>query len=203
MLVFIDESGDPGFKVEEGSSPVFVAAMVIFANGDDAAATQNAINRSAARQAHKGEFKFSKTRADVRDLYFQAVAGCPFEVRAIVVRKELIRSAHLKDDKESFYQFFVKQMIRHDNERLVDARVMIDGSGDREFRQNLRVALTKGGRAGAVKACKFSDSKNDALIQLADMCVSAIARSFREDRQDRCRWRNILAPRIENVWVFQ
>jgi hypothetical protein len=30
MLVFIDESGDPGFKLDGGSSPVFVAAMVIF-----------------------------------------------------------------------------------------------------------------------------------------------------------------------------
>ena len=30
MLVFIDESGDPGFKIEKGSSPVFVTAMVIF-----------------------------------------------------------------------------------------------------------------------------------------------------------------------------
>ena len=30
MLVFIDESGDPGFKLGRGSSPVFVVAMVVF-----------------------------------------------------------------------------------------------------------------------------------------------------------------------------
>jgi hypothetical protein len=30
MLVFIDESGDPGFRLEKGSSPVFVAALVAF-----------------------------------------------------------------------------------------------------------------------------------------------------------------------------
>jgi hypothetical protein len=39
MLVFIDESGDPGFKLDSGSSPVFVAAMVIFADRNAARAT--------------------------------------------------------------------------------------------------------------------------------------------------------------------
>lgn len=30
MLVFTDDSGDPGFKLQKGSSPVFVIALVIF-----------------------------------------------------------------------------------------------------------------------------------------------------------------------------
>lgn len=203
MLVFIDESGDAGFKVDHGSSPVFVAAMVIFPDGNAAAQTQDVIARSAARQVHKGEFKFSKTRQDVRDLFFDAVRGCPFTVRAIVVRKDQIYSAHLKSDKETFYEFFVKQMLRHDNDRLANAKVVIDGSGDREFRQNLSQAIRKRVRDGAVRSCKFSDSKNDALVQLADMCVGAIARSFREDRPDRRRWRDMLRPRIDDVWIFR
>ena len=29
MLVFIDDSGDPGFKLDRGSTPVFVIACVI------------------------------------------------------------------------------------------------------------------------------------------------------------------------------
>lgn len=203
MLVFIDESGDAGFKTDRGSSPVFVAAMVIFADKESAAATQTVIAASEARRIHKGEFKFSKTRDDVRDLFFQTVASCPFTVRAIVVQKAVIYSAHLKTDKETFYEFFVKQMIRHDNDQLNEARVVIDGSGDRQFRQNLGAALRKRGRQGAVKSCKFSDSKNDPLVQLADMCVGAIARSFREDRKDRGRWRSILSSRIDDVWIFK
>lgn len=202
MLAFIDESGDAGFKIDQGSSPVFVAAMVIFENGADAAATQEAIARSEARRVHKGEFKFSKARDEVRDLFFQAVQGCPFVIRAIVVKKESIRSSHLKSDKETFYAFFVKQMIRHDNERLVDARIVIDGSGDRAFKRDLAAGLRKLTRPGAVKSCKFSDSRNDALVQLADMCVGAIARSYREDRADRQRWRRMLDNQIENVWDF-
>ena len=59
MLVFIDESGDPGFNLARGSSPLFVAAMAIFANKHDAIATQKAIAESEARKLHKPEFKFS------------------------------------------------------------------------------------------------------------------------------------------------
>ena len=29
MQIFIDESGDPGFKIEEGSSRFFIVALVI------------------------------------------------------------------------------------------------------------------------------------------------------------------------------
>jgi len=203
MLVFIDESGDAGFKVDQGSSPVFVAAMVIFSDSAAAAATQDAIASSEARRMHKGEFKFSKTRAEIRDLFFATVARCPFRVRAIVVQKSLIYSPSLKADKETFYEFFVKQMIRHDEGRLTDARVVIDGSGDRAFRQNLSSVIRRRMRDGAVRSCKFSDSKNDPLVQLADMCAGAIARSFREDRDDRGRWFKMLAPVVEDVWPFR
>jgi hypothetical protein len=203
MLVYIDESGDAGFKVDQGSSPVFVAAMVIFADADDAAFTRRLIEGSAARLIHKGEFKFSKSRDEVRDRFFRAVAAGPFTVRAIVVRKDMIHSAHLRSDKEGFYAFFVKQMLRHDDGRLTNAKVIIDGSGDREFRQKLSTAIRRKVRDGAVRDCRFSDSRNDALIQLADMCAGAVARSFRTDRRDADRWLDMLRPRIDDVWQFR
>jgi hypothetical protein len=58
-------------------------------------------------------------------------------------------------------------------------------------------------REGAVRDCRFSDSRTDPLIQLADMCAGAIARSFRADRRDAHRWRDMLRPRIDDVWRFQ
>ena len=203
MLVYIDESGDAGFKVDQGSSPVFVAAMVIFDDAADAALTRDLIKGSAARQLHRGEFKFSKSRDEVRDRFFRSVAAAPFRVRAIVVEKAVIRSAHLQTDKESFYEFFVKQMLRHDNGRLDNAKVIIDGSGDRDFRQKLSTTFRRKVREGAVRDCRFSDSRTDPLIQLADMCAGAIARSFRADRRDAHRWRDMLRPRIDDVWRFQ
>lgn len=203
MLVFIDESGDPGFKTEKGATPIFVAVMVIFANGEDAAATQAAIEASEARRLHKPEFKFSKCDDRVRDVFFGAVRNCPFRVRAIVVRKELIYSARLKADKESFYEYFVKQMMRFDDGVLKDAQVIIDGSGDREFRRNLNTALRRRLGSGVIREVRFKNSSRDVLVQLADMCAGAIARSYRKDRAEPYRWRRMLGPRLNDVWDFE
>lgn len=49
MLVFIDESGDPGFKIGKGSTNVFVAVLVAFRDVDQARRTQEAIERVAIR----------------------------------------------------------------------------------------------------------------------------------------------------------
>jgi hypothetical protein len=38
-------------------------------------------------------------------------------------------------------------------------------------------------------------------MQLADMCIGAITRAERE-RENRDRWKRMLAPRIGNVWHF-
>jgi hypothetical protein len=201
MLVFIDESGDPGFRLDRGASPIFVAAMVVFGSPDEAAETQMRIEESEARRCHRLEFKFNKCSNNVRDKFFQVARQCPFKIRSIVVQKQFIYSPRLKADKERFYQYFVNMMMKNDNGLLRNARVTIDGSGDREFRRNLNAALGRH-RGGAVKDVRFKDSRNDVLVQLADMCAGAIARSYRSDRADGRRWRDMLQPRIDDVWDF-
>jgi hypothetical protein len=202
MLVFIDESGDPGFELDRGASPVFVAAMVMFQTDEAAAATQAAIEQSEARRVHKSrEFKFNKCRNDVRDLFFQAVQGCDFSLRAIVVRKAVIYSKVLKSDKERFYGFFVRQMMKHDGGTLRNAKVIIDRSGDQAFRRDLGATLRSG--AGGIKSVKFKNSESDVLVQLADMCAGAIARSYRTDRRYNSRWRCMIEKRIDDVWDFR
>lgn len=203
MLVFIDESGDPGFRIEKGSTPIFVTAMVIFNDGDAAAASHAAIEQSWARKIHKGEFKFSKCSNEVRDEFFAAICDCPFKVRAIVVQKGLLYSPYLRADKDGFYEYFVKTMMQYDSGLLVDAKVIIDGSGDREFRQNLNVALRRRLGSGVIRDIRFQNSKIDALVQLADMCAGAIARSYRTDRPEPWRWRAMLRQRIDDVWEFR
>ena len=202
MLVFIDESGDPGFRVDLGSSPVFVVAMVIISDSNTAQRIQETIRAAKVRAKVSGELKFNTTRPDAKDIFFEAVAGAPFKVRAIVVQKSQIRSTHLKSDKEDFYRFFVRKMLEFDHGSLSDAKVIIDGSGDREFRKNLGSALRQ--QVGQkIQSVRFSTSTKDLLIQLADMCAGAIARSYREDRRDATRWRDALGKRIEDVWDFK
>jgi len=73
VLVFIDESGDPGFKVAKGSSQLFVVGMAIFDTVGAAHNVQERIDRVAQVLGHKPEFKFSACRNVVRDGFFASV----------------------------------------------------------------------------------------------------------------------------------
>lgn len=203
MLVFIDESGDPGFKVQKGSSPVFVVALVAFSQVAESLMARDAIDSVAQKLRISNEFKFSQSRPEVRDAFFEAVASFDFCVRAIVVRKERISSPHLRTDKAAFYSFFVKSMLKFDQGLLKDAKVIIDGSGDQTFKRELSSYLRRHTGEGAIRQVKFSNSKNDRLVQLADMCTGAIARAHRDNRSDAHRWEQMITKKIENVWDFK
>jgi hypothetical protein len=142
MLVFIDESGDPGFKIVAGSTPVFALAMIIFDDHAEGARTQAVVARALRRLGVKPEFRFNKCRADLRDQFFEAISDCRFRVRAIVIQKNLIWSHRLRSDVDSFYRFFLKSMMKFDDASLNHATVIIDGSGAREFKRTLAPTFT-------------------------------------------------------------
>lgn len=199
--MLIDESGDPGFKLKKGSSPVFAVAMVIFRSYEEAERTSAAIDICRETLGIKPEFKFSKIHDQARDAFFQCVVRYDFDVRAIIVEKERIYSPNLRAEKERFYNFFVQLLMRHDGGALNGARVKIDGSGDRKFKDALGQYLKR--QLGTrIQKVKFANSRNDNLIQLADMAVGAIARSY-SGRTQPHRWRRMLAPRIRDVWEFR
>jgi hypothetical protein len=56
--------------------------------------------------------------------------------------------------------------------------------------------------SGRLIDLQFVDSRRDDFIQLADMCVGAVARAFRS--QSQCdRWLKLLQPRIDEIWEFR
>jgi len=203
MLIFIDESGDPGFKFSKGSSQYFAMALVAFKDVEQSLVTAQAIDELANGLRSFTEFKFSKSRPEIRDKFFEAVNPFQFSIRAIVIRKEEVYSQNLRTNKENFYNFFVKSMLKFDNGLLQNAKVVIDGSGDRAFKKELASYLRNKTRQGAIRKIAFSDSKNDRLIQLADMCVGAIARSYTSNSQDSERWQKMLKNKIDNIWDFK
>lgn len=202
MLVFIDESGDPGFKLEGGSSPVFAAAMVVFHSTDAAQQTCDVIKTALEELRAYPEFKFNKTSDSRKRAFFEKVDACDFRIRAIMVRKGVIYSKRLKSQNEEFYRYFVKCMVQHDGGLLKGARIVIDGSGERIFRQDLQRYL-KRTCGDSIHSVKFADSRRDCLVQLADMAVGAIARSYRSDRKEAGQWREMLRSKIDDIWEFE
>ena len=75
MLIFIDDSGDPGFKVEKGSSAVFIIALVIFDDPLDAEETALKIKRlkQSMKLSDNFEFRFNKCRKEFRCKFLSTV----------------------------------------------------------------------------------------------------------------------------------
>lgn len=157
MLVFIDDSGDPGFKLDKGSSAFFVIALVIF---DD-------------------------------------------EMQA---EKVAIAIKELRSSKNSFYGYAIKSVLKHSGGTIQNAKIKIDGSGDRIFRKSFLSYLRRqlnSEEKQIMKSCKLVDSRGNVLVQLADMIAGSIHRSHNTTKNDAKSYKSIIKQRIENEWFFQ
>ena len=170
MLVFIDESGDPGMNSHQR---YFVIVVLIFDDLDQAIRMQTRI-KYLLKSSGKVEFRFSQCKAAERDAFFQEVNQFTFRVGAVIVDKEVIRSAALRSDSRKFYNYFLKQSLLSSN--VSNARIRLDGKANRRLRGAL-VSYLNSQRKGMVKNFQMKDSKSDPLIQAADMIAGAIARS--------------------------
>ena len=209
MLVFLDDSGDPGFKIKKGSSPCFVIALVIFDDHLEAETCAVEIKK-LRRELHLSdqfEFKFSKCSAVFRKAFLTRVVSYKFRVRAIVMRKDAIYSAELRESKESFYRYAIRMVLQHSFGTIKKARLKMDGHEDREFRRELQAYLRRQlqvSREGdpILEDVRIVDSKNNVLIQLADMVAGTLRRHAEEEKKDAIEYRTILQKRIEDVWNF-
>lgn len=210
MLVFMDDSGDPGFKVSKGSSNTFVIGMVIFDDPLEAEETALRIKklRRELRLADAFEFKFNKCRKDFRCRFLDTVKCSNFRVRAIVMKKDRIYGKELRSSKESFYNYAIKTVLKYHGGTIKDAKLRIDGRGDRKFKRALsaylrrELNLQKAVNDNVIQDLKFVDSKRNVLIQLADMVTGSINRKYSADKLDSSIYLDIIRNRIEDIWEF-
>lgn len=82
--------------------------------------------------------------------------------------KERICSVKFRSSKETFYNYTIKTVLKNHAGTITNAKLRLDGRGDRELRRQLRVYLTRELGPGVIADVKFKDSKRDVLCQLAD-----------------------------------
>lgn len=208
QLVFIDESGDAGFKLDKGSSKTFTIACVVFDDELEAEKTAIAIKelRRKLKFSDRVEFKFSGSSNKTRTAFLKTIRPFSFKVRALVVQKEIIRSDQLKNDKNSFYSYFIKMVLQHNKETIKEARVRIDGSGDRIFRRRFLTYLRKelnSRQRKVVHNIKMVNSKSNVLIQMADMLAGTIRRYKEGEKKDAKKYWSIIQSKIDDCWKFE
>ena len=209
MLVFLDDSGDPGFKVGKGSSPTLVVALVIFDDTLEAEKCAVAIKelRRSLGYGDAHEFRFNKCSKPDRLAFLARVSTFQFRVRAIVMDKGRIYGNELRRSKESFYNYTIKTVLKHSRGRIQNARLKMDGHGDRSLRRELlsylrREVVPRRGQPPVVADLRFVDSQENVLIQLADMVAGAIRRCADGEKDDGPAYREAIRGRLEDVWNF-
>lgn len=208
MLVFIDDSGDPGFKFDKGSTSHFIIAMVIFDDELEAEKTAVAIKELKRKIgfSDQSEFRFFKTNNRYKIKLLKTVAKFDFRIRCLVVDKKKVYSPQLKGNKNSFYAYFIKEVLKNNNNTIINAKIRLDGGGSREFRKTfltyLRRELNSKDKK-VMKNFKMLDSKRDVLIQMADMIAGSINRAQNKEKRDCADYRNIIKNKIDDEWFFQ
>ena len=205
QVVFIDDAGDPGFKLEHGSSSHFVIACVIFDDDLDAIDVSQVIKRFKRDLgwSDECEFKFNKTDKQIIRTLLAKVSAYNFRIRAICIDKARIRATHLTDSQEHFYNYAIMKALEN-TPGLNFASIKIDGHSSREYKQSAKTYFRQHLNTGErrVAKLKFVDSKKDVLVQLADLVAGSILRSTRKDKTDAMDYYNEIKKRIEDVWDF-
>jgi len=207
MLIFIDESGDPGLKIEQGSSRFFVVALVIFSDNDEAVACDKRIQllKRELGWDEDSEFHFKRNSHKVRLAFLQSVAPYDFFYYGIVINKDPKKLwGEGFRDKNSFYKYTCSLVFQNAKKELKSSIVVIDRSGNLEFRRQLaRYLKRKMNEEGEklIKDVKMQRSKSNNLLQLADYIAGVINRvvqkkEFAED------YHKIIAHREINVQIW-
>ena len=199
MLIFIDESGDPGLRIEAGSSKYFFVALVVFEDHDEALAADDRISLLRREQGLpvNYEFHFNKMKPAYRRRFFQAIAPYNFFYFGIVIDKARLMGREFQL-RESFHKYACGLIFDNAKPRLSDAIVVIDESGSKNFSQQLKSYLVRRLKDDSgksfIKKVRTEDSTKNNLLQLADMVVGAVAR-FYSDKKDSREYRRLIVHR--------
>lgn len=184
MLVFIDESGDLGFKFERGSTQFFTIALVVFESGEAALACQRVVESTRERLGLPAnyEFHFHGDSHERRMALLSAVSHQDFSCHTFTVDKTSPRlTGPGFKHRDSGYKWVCRIALENMASDLRNAAVVIDGSGERRFRQQIRDYLRRelnSQQRKKIREVKISRSSSDPLVQLADYVAGVTNRLY-------------------------
>jgi hypothetical protein len=120
----------------------------------------------------------------------------------LVINKRKLVPGALRDT-ESFHQYVVGLAFEIFKPYLRDAWVDVDRTGSLDFGRKMvrylsKIMRQKNGKS-ILRRARAANSKNNNLLQLADMVCGAITRSFRLDKPNKDEFRNLIRHRELSV----
>jgi hypothetical protein len=177
-LAFIDESGDPGFKLDKGSSQFFSVALVLFHNPEAARLATQQIKALKDKMGfpQKVEFKYTKLNDVHSRRVFEGLSSIDFQFCSVIIDKQNLLKQGL-NNKLTLFEYTVELTIKLAKPYLHDACIVIDGDNQKDFRTYLGNKLkrtTNEGKEHRITKVRTQDSASNDLLQLADLVVGAV-----------------------------
>jgi len=192
MLIFIDESGDTGRKLDQGSSRYFLVSVLLFSDQEEALKCDKRIDllKYEMGKLSNFEFHFSHNSNRVKVKFLEAIQPYRFTYFTVVIDKHPDKLwGEGFNTKESFYKYACQMAMTNAMPYFDTAHVIIDKSGSPGFRNSLAKYLRgKVNRNEGKRIKKFKQQKSSAnnLLQLADYITGVINRKV----QDKKDWKN-------------
>lgn len=178
MYVFVDDSGDPGFKFGQGSSDFLVYTACIFKTAEKvnylAVVLETAKESIGLHKEH--ELKFTKTSHTRRLDFLQFIATEELETISVVLDKRELNANGSRTTQLNM----LRLLLLESADEISAAKVFLDGQGSKSHLYVLRSGLRRFSNSSDanIRELKFADSSKNVLIQLADMVAGAIHKSF-------------------------
>ncbi len=179
QYLFIDESGDIGSITRRGASKVFVMSAIYFS---DKISTMLAVEKIQTLKKHlkipgSYEFKYQKTRGLYKEAFFGNLKHVECQAFALVVNKK-------PNDPNTSYGKYLGYLFAQIRKTLPTGsfafHIVIDGKGSKKYLMDIKRAV-KDKSSDAQLEIRYSNSKNDELIQVADM-VSGLVYEYETGR---------------------
>ncbi len=207
MLIFIDESGDPGLKITEGSSRFFVISLVVF---EDHVEAERCDRRIALLGGELGYpegfvFHFKDNSHKMRLAFLEAVAPYEFIYFGFVLNKDPHKLwGKGFQFKESLYKSACSFVFENAKPYLKNAIVVIDKSGKKVFRSQLAAYLKRrinDKSDDIIKKVKMQPDRGNNLLQLADYVAGVINRNA-QGKKGSDEYRRFIAAKEINVQIW-
>jgi len=199
-FAYIDESGDTGFKFNQGSTEHFVVALVLV---EDPLPLQMAIDdlREQLSLPRRTEFRFNRTSDRFRQCFFEAVRKHKLIIRATYANKLLAVGHPNFSCVGDWYNFLVRLALIHHSEIFNDTTIVLDRrtlskQAQRELNAYLRQAVNTPQHPARIREIRHEDSVKNNLLQTADMIAGAIAQSY---ARGTSAWLDMIRPMVREI----
>jgi hypothetical protein len=185
--LFLDWSGDVGFKFGRGSSEYLVLALA--SSTDYGRVRKNLASlRKELGLSPLFEFHYRQTPPRLGEVFFDALIGLPFSAEILVAYKLSLSPSFVRMKEAEIYGHFVSDLILRVDQTIIEqALLLVDAQrSDMVLVRGIRVAVSHALEEAEVvyglRKVKARPAKEEDGIQIADMIAGAIVDRLRGKR---------------------